>query len=65
MALLSTGMVASAGILLGWLVDADEFNRIVFVFGTLLILGAAALVLGVVFPGQKFSPPLRRTVDIL
>ena len=24
-----------------------------------------ALVLGVIFPGQKFSPPLRRTVDII
>jgi type VII secretion integral membrane protein EccD len=64
-ALLSTGMFASAGILLGWLISADEFNRIVFVFGTLLILGAGALVLGVVFPGQRFSPPLRRTVDII
>ena len=52
-------------ILLGWLVDASAFNRIVFVFGTLLVLGAGALVLGVVFPGQKFSPPLRRTVDII
>ena len=26
---------------------------------------ALALVLGVIFPGQKFSPPLRRTVDIV
>ncbi len=64
-ALLSTGMFASVGIALGWLVGSSEFNRIVFVFGTLLILGAGALVLGVVFPGQKFSPPLRRTVDII
>ncbi|HEU4650455.1 MAG TPA: fused MFS/spermidine synthase, partial [Croceibacterium sp.] len=43
-ALLSTGMFASAGILLGWLIGSSEFNRIVFVFGTLLILGAAALL---------------------
>jgi type VII secretion integral membrane protein EccD len=64
-ALLSTGMFAAAGIMLGWLISSDEFNRIVFVFGTLLILGAGALVLGVVFPGQRFSPPLRRTVDIV
>jgi type VII secretion integral membrane protein EccD len=64
-ALLSTGMLASAGILIGWLITSSEFNRIAFVFGTLLLLGAAALVLGVVFPGQKFSPPLRRTVDII
>ncbi|MCG8921152.1 type VII secretion integral membrane protein EccD [Lentzea sp. CC55] len=64
-ALLSTGMFASAGILLGWLISTSSFNRIAFVFGTLLVLGALALVLGVIFPGQKFSPPLRRTVDII
>lgn len=64
-ALLSTGMFASAGILLGWLISTSSFNRIAFVFGALLVLGALALVLGVIFPGQKFSPPLRRTVDIL
>ncbi|MFD4644089.1 type VII secretion integral membrane protein EccD [Lentzea sp. NPDC058436] len=64
-ALLSTGMFASAGILLGWLITTTSFNRIAFVFGALLALGALALVLGVIFPGQKFSPPLRRTVDII
>jgi type VII secretion integral membrane protein EccD len=64
-ALLSTGMFASAGILLGWLITTSSFNRIAFVFGALLLLGALALVLGVIFPGQKFSPPLRRTVDII
>src|SRR5688500_2202844 len=64
-ALLSTGMFAAAGILLGWLVTSTSFDRIAFVFGTLLVLGALALVLGVIFPGQKFSPPLRRTVDII
>lgn len=63
-ALLSTGMFAAAGIMIGWIVSSSEFGLIVFVFGTLLLLGAAALVLGVIFPGQKFSPPLRRTVDI-
>jgi len=30
-----------------------------------VLIGAAALVLGVIFPEQRFSPPLRRTVDIL
>jgi type VII secretion integral membrane protein EccD len=64
-ALLSTGMFASAGILLGWLISTTSFNRIAFVFSALLVLGALALVLGVIFPGQKFSPPLRRTVDII
>jgi hypothetical protein len=34
------------------------------VFGALLLVAAAALVLGVIFPGQKFSPPLRRGVDV-
>jgi type VII secretion integral membrane protein EccD len=64
-ALLSTGMFASAGILIGWLISSTSFNRIAFVFGALLLLGVLALVLGVIFPGQKFSPPLRRTVDII
>jgi type VII secretion integral membrane protein EccD len=64
-ALLASGMLAAAGILVGWLVESSELNRVLFVFGTLAILGAGALVLGVIFPNQKFSPPLRRTVDIL
>ncbi|MBW4716001.1 type VII secretion integral membrane protein EccD [Saccharothrix obliqua] len=64
-ALLASGMVAAAGVLVGWLVEATPDNRLLFVFGTLVLVGAAALVLGVIFPGQKFSPVLRRTVDVL
>jgi ABC-type branched-subunit amino acid transport system permease subunit len=36
-----------------------------YVFGTLILVGAGALVVGVIFPNQRFSPPLRRTVEIL
>ncbi|CRK59982.1 putative membrane protein [Alloactinosynnema sp. L-07] len=64
-ALLASGMVSAAGILLGWLTTADPFSRLLWVFGALMILGAAALVLGVIFPEQRFSPPLRRTVEII
>ncbi|PSL54756.1 type VII secretion integral membrane protein EccD [Saccharothrix carnea] len=64
-ALLASGMVAGTGVLLGWLVQSSAGDRLLYVFGTLVIVGAAALVLGVIFPNQKFSPVLRRTVDIL
>jgi type VII secretion integral membrane protein EccD len=63
-ALLASGMVSAAGILLGWLIGTDTFSRLLWVFGALMIIGAAALVLGVIFPEQRFSPPLRRTVEI-
>ncbi|MBB5806175.1 type VII secretion integral membrane protein EccD [Saccharothrix ecbatanensis] len=64
-ALLASGMVAGAGVLLGWLVQSSPGDRLLWVFGTLVVLGAGALVLGVIFPSQKFSPVLRRTVDVL
>ncbi|MCE7005774.1 type VII secretion integral membrane protein EccD [Kibdelosporangium philippinense] len=63
-ALLGTGMLSAAGVLIGWLVVASSFDRLLWVFGALLLIGAAALVLGVIFPEQKFSPPLRRGVEI-
>ncbi|SDD47719.1 type VII secretion integral membrane protein EccD [Actinokineospora iranica] len=63
-ALLSTGMVAAAGILIGWLTSADTFSRLLWVFGALVLIGAGALVLGVIFPEQRFSPPLRRSVEV-
>ncbi|WP_436492358.1 type VII secretion integral membrane protein EccD [Actinokineospora sp. HUAS TT18] len=64
-ALLASGMVSAAGILLGWLTTADPFSRLLWVFGALMVIAAAALVLGVIFPEQRFSPPLRRTVEII
>ncbi|GLW94711.1 type VII secretion integral membrane protein EccD [Actinokineospora globicatena] len=64
-ALLATGMLGAVGIVLGWLFTANTFGRLLWVFGTLVVLAAGALVLGVVFPEQRFSPPLRRSVEII
>jgi type VII secretion integral membrane protein EccD len=63
-ALLTTGMASAAGILLGWMWTEEANDRVLWVFGTILLLGAAALVLGVVFPNQRFTPPMRRAVEI-
>lgn len=63
-ALLATGMLAAGGILVGWLMSMDTFSRLLWVFGALVIVAAGALVLGVVFPNQRFSPPLRRSVEV-
>jgi hypothetical protein len=40
-------------------------NRLVLVFGVLVVVAAGTLVIGVVFPEQRFSPVLRRAVDVL
>lgn len=64
-ALLLTGMLAAGGLLVGWTVEATPTNRLLLVFGSLVVLGAAVLVIGVVFPDQRFSPVLRRSVDVL
>lgn len=64
-ALLATGMLSAAGIMIGWLINTDTFSRLLWVFGSLVLIAAAALVLGVIFPEQRFSPPLRRTVEII
>jgi ESX secretion system protein EccD len=64
-ALLATGMLSAGGIMVGWLIGASTFDRLLWVFGSLVLISAAALVLGVIFPDQRFSPPLRRTVEII
>src|SRR5699024_12000563 len=64
-ALWPTGVVAAAGILLGGLVTADASGGLLWVCGALILIGAASLVIGVIFPNQEFSPPMRRTVEIL
>lgn len=64
-ALLTMGMIATAGIMLGWLWTATPIERLIWVFGSLIIIAAGALVVGVIFPQQRFSPPLRRTVEII
>jgi uncharacterized membrane protein YfcA len=58
-------MLAAAGVVIGWLLNSTPDERLLWVFGSLLLIGAAALVLGVIFPEQRFSPPLRRTVEII
>ncbi|WP_306989832.1 type VII secretion integral membrane protein EccD [Amycolatopsis thermophila] len=63
-ALLTTGIVSGAGILIGWLFTQSPMGRLLWVFAVLVVIGAGALVVGVVFPNQRFSPPLRRTVEI-
>lgn len=64
-ALLTTGMVSAGGILLGWLFAEDPLGRVLWVFGALILVAAGALVVGVIFPNQRFSPPMRRTVEII
>lgn len=64
-ALLLTGMVTAGGLLVGWTVLASPLNRLILVFGSLLVLAAGALVVGILFPDQRFSPVLRRAVDVL
>lgn len=64
-ALLATGMLSAAGILIGWMMVSDTVDRLLWVFGALVLIAAAALVFGVIFPEQRFSPPLRRTVEII
>ncbi|MGH3940883.1 MAG: type VII secretion integral membrane protein EccD [Pseudonocardiaceae bacterium] len=62
-ALLISGMATTAGLVVGWLMTATPFNRLL-VFGSLLALAALALVLGVIFPRRRFSPVMRRSVDV-
>jgi type VII secretion integral membrane protein EccD len=64
-ALLTTGIASGAGIMIGWLGVQTATGRLLWVFGTLVLIAVAALVVGVIFPNQRFSPPLRRTVEII
>lgn len=64
-ALLLAGMATAGGVVVGWMVTADDQTRVLWIFGTGVVLAAVALVLGVVFPQRRFSPPLRRSVEII
>lgn len=64
-ALLVTGMLTAAGLLVGWTVESSSLDRLIYVFGALLVIAAGALLIGIVFPEQRFSPVLRRSVDVL
>jgi type VII secretion integral membrane protein EccD len=63
-ALLASGMAAIAGLLAGLLVTAGQ-ALLLAVFGGLLVLATLALALGVVAPNRRFSPVLRRSVDVM
>jgi type VII secretion integral membrane protein EccD len=63
-ALLAAGMLSGAGLVVVWLVRADDLTLNLWIFTGLAVLAAAALILGVVFPSRRFSPVLRRTVDL-
>ncbi|MBV9141980.1 MAG: type VII secretion integral membrane protein EccD [Pseudonocardiales bacterium] len=61
-ALLVSGMVAVAGLIAALLMKPG----LLWVgFGALLVLAMLALVAGVVLPRRRFSPVLRRSVDVL
>ncbi|HEY2763449.1 MAG TPA: type VII secretion integral membrane protein EccD [Pseudonocardiaceae bacterium] len=62
--LLISGMVTVAGLLVAWVISAEKFAWLLLVFGSLLVLATMALVLGVIFPRRRFSPVMRRTVDV-
>jgi type VII secretion integral membrane protein EccD len=63
-ALLAAGLVSATALVVGWMTRADSETLNLWVFLTLAVLGTAALILGVVFPTKRFSPVLRRSVDI-
>jgi type VII secretion integral membrane protein EccD len=63
-ALLVTGMAAAGALIVLWMLRAGTPQLRLWIFGGLLLLAAAALILGVVFPARRFSPVLRRSVDV-
>ena len=63
-ALLTAGMVSAAGLIVGWMMRASDVALNLWIVATLAVLATAALILGVVFPKQRFSPVLRRSVDV-
>jgi type VII secretion integral membrane protein EccD len=63
-ALLAAGMVSATGVIVGWMLRADDLTLNLWIFTVLVVLAAAALILGVVFPQQRFSPVLRRSVEL-
>jgi type VII secretion integral membrane protein EccD len=63
-ALLINGMATVAGLLITWMATTDQVAWLLLVFGSLLVLATLALILGVVFPRRRFSPVMRRSVDV-
>jgi type VII secretion integral membrane protein EccD len=63
-ALLISGMVTVGGLVVTWLMTPAPFSRLLLIFCGLLVLAGLAIVLGVIFPRRRFSPVLRRSVDV-
>jgi type VII secretion integral membrane protein EccD len=64
-ALLVSGMVAVAGLLAGLLATVGQTGLLLATFSGLLVLAMIALFAGVVLPHRRFSPVLRRSVDVI
>jgi type VII secretion integral membrane protein EccD len=64
-ALLTSGMIAIAGVLAGLLAPASQVETLLAGFGGLLALAVLALYLGVGVPRRRFSPVARRSVDVI
>jgi type VII secretion integral membrane protein EccD len=64
-ALLSSGMVAIAGLLTRLLATTNNVEVLLVGFGGLLALAILALFLGVGVPRRRFSPVARRSVDVI
>jgi type VII secretion integral membrane protein EccD len=64
-ALLVSGMIAVAGLTVELLATADRPILLIVGFGGLLVLAAFALFTGVVLPRRRYSPVLRRSVDVI
>jgi type VII secretion integral membrane protein EccD len=64
-ALLVSGMVAVGGLMAGLLATARQPGAVLAGFAGLLVLAILALVTGVVVPRRRFSPVLRRSVDVV
>jgi type VII secretion integral membrane protein EccD len=63
-ALLVTGILAAGGLLIGWLFEATPIERLLYVFAALVVAAVGTLLVGIVFPEQRFSPVMRRLVEI-
>jgi len=64
-ALLLAGMGTAAGLLVGWIRQADAHTLTLWVFTSCVVLALLCLVLGVVLPQRRFSPVLRRSVELV
>jgi len=64
-ALLVSGIVAVGGLMAGLLATTRQPGVLLAGFAGLLVLATVALVTGVVVPRRRFSPVLRRSVDVV